>query len=217
MVENGELSREQDVNDLSSSETESAAEISQNSVSSEFSKTHEQKWYVVHTYSGYENKVKNNLLSKVKQMNMQEKIFQVLVPTEEEIEFKDGKKKTVQKKLYPGYVLVEMIMSDDSWFVVRNTSGVTGFVGPVGSGVRPMPLPDEEVKVILRQMGLEAPAKVTLDIDVGQVIKITKGPFEGFKGVVDEVSIEREKIKVLLTIFGRETPVELDFNQVEKI
>ncbi len=190
------------------------------------------KWYVIHTYSGYEKKVKSNLEKKIKKSkesigknsedskdvnvrNLEDYIFRVLVPTEDEIEFKDGKKKTVQKKIYPGYVLVEMIMDDYTWFVVRNTSGVTGFVGPVGSGVRPVPLPDDEVDKILRQMGLVEPAKVNLDISSGQLVKITKGPFEGFRGVV--VNIERDKIKVLLTMFGRETPVEVEFNQVEKI
>jgi transcriptional antiterminator NusG len=190
------------------------------------------KWYVIHTYSGYEKKVKSNLEKKIKKSkesigktsednkdvsgkNLEEYIFRILVPTEDEIEFKDGKKKIIQKKIYPGYVLVEMIMDDYTWFVVRNTSGVTGFVGPVGSGVRPVPLPDDEVDKILRQMGLVEPAKVNLDISSGQLVKITKGPFEGFKGVV--VNIERDKIKVLLTMFGRETPVEVEFNQVEKI
>jgi len=190
------------------------------------------KWYVIHTYSGYEKKVKSNLEKKIKkskesigktsednkdvsEKNLEDYIFRILVPTEDEIEFKDGKKKIIQKKIYPGYVLVEMIMDDYTWFVVRNTSGVTGFVGPVGSGVRPVPLPDDEVDKILRQMGLVEPAKVNLDISSGQLVKITKGPFEGFKGVV--VNIERDKIKVLLTMFGRETPVEVEFNQVEKI
>lgn len=190
------------------------------------------KWYVIHTYSGYEKKVKSNLEKKIKKSkesigktsedskeingkNLEDYIFRILVPTEDEIEFKDGKKKIIQKKIYPGYVLVEMIMDDYTWFVVRNTSGVTGFVGPVGSGVRPVPLPDDEVDKILRQMGLVEPAKVNLDISSGQLVKITKGPFEGFKGVV--VNIERDKIKVLLTMFGRETPVEVEFNQVEKI
>ncbi len=174
----------------------------------------ELKWYVIHTYSGYENKVRANLLRRIESMNMKDKIFQILVPTEEEIEFKDGKRKTVQKKIYPGYVLVEMIMRDDSWYVVRNTSGVTGFVGP---GVKPIPLPEEEVKVILRHMGLEAPVRVNLDIEVGQGVRITHGPFQDFHGIVDEVNSEREKIKVLITIFGRETPVELEFSQVEKL
>lgn len=173
-----------------------------------------RKWYVIHTYSGYENKVRTNLLRRIESMNMKDKIFQILVPTEEEIEFKDGKRKTVQKKIYPGYVLVEMIMKDDSWYVVRNTSGVTGFVGP---GVKPIPLPEEEVKVILRHMGLEAPVRVNLDIEKGQGVRITHGPFQDFHGIVDEVNSEREKIIVLITIFGRETPVELEFSQVEKL
>ncbi|MCQ2736035.1 MAG: transcription termination/antitermination protein NusG [bacterium] len=175
-----------------------------------------KRWYVVHTYSGYEKKVRDSLIRRIDSMNMREKIFEVLVPVETEIEFKNGKKKEVEKKLYPGYVLVEMIMADDSWYVVRNTSGVTGFVGPSGVDAKPVPLPEDEVKFIRSQMGLEAPSRVSLDIEVGQSVNVIKGPFEGFKGVVDEVSIEREKIKALLTIFGRETSVELDFNQVEK-
>lgn len=173
-----------------------------------------RKWYVVHTYSGYENKVRTNLLRRIESMGMKDKIFQVLVPTEEEIEFKDGKRKTVQKKVYPGYVLVEMIMHDDSWFVVRNTSGVTGFVGP---GVKPIPLPEDEVKTILRHMGLEAPIRVKIDLSVGQGVRVTHGPFQDFHGIVEEVNPERGKVKVLITIFGRETPVELEFSQVEKL
>ena len=171
-------------------------------------------WYVVHTYSGYENKVRDNLMHRIESMNMQKKIFQVLVPTEEEIEFKDGKKRTVQKKIYPGYVLVEMVMSDDSWYVVRNTSGVTGFVGP---GVKPLPLPPGEVQEILRRIGVEAPAKVKIDVSLGQGVRITRGPFKDFSGIVQEINAEREKLKVLVSIFGRETPVELDFGQVEKL
>jgi transcription termination/antitermination protein NusG len=171
-------------------------------------------WYVVHTYSGYENKVRDNLLHRIESMGMQKKIFQILVPTEEEIEFKDGKKRTVQKKIYPGYVLVEMIMSDDSWYVVRNTSGVTGFVGP---GVKPLPLPSSEVQEILRRIGVEAPAKIRIDVQLGQGVRITRGPFKDFAGIVKEVNPEREKLKVLVSIFGRETPVELDFGQVEKL
>jgi transcriptional antiterminator NusG len=174
----------------------------------------DRKWYVVHTYSGYENKVRTNLLRRIESMGMKDKIFQVLVPTEEEIEFKEGKRKTVQKKIYPGYVLVEMIMRDDSWFVVRNTSGVTGFVGP---GVKPIPLPEDEVKTILRHMGLEAPIRVKIDLSVGQGVRVTHGPFQDFHGIVEEVNPERGKVKVLITIFGRETPVELEFSQVEKL
>jgi transcriptional antiterminator NusG len=172
------------------------------------------KWYVIHTYSGYENKVKANLQRRISSLNMQDKIFQVLVPTEEEIEFKDGKKKTVQKKIYPGYVLVEMIMTDDSWYVVRNTSGVTGFVGP---GVKPIPLPDDEVKKILRMMGMEAPIKLKMDLMTGQMIRVNHGPFKDFHGIVEEVNTDREKVRVHISFLGRETPVELDFSHIEKV
>jgi len=171
-------------------------------------------WYVIHTYSGYENKVRDDILRRVKSMNMVDKIFQVLVPTEEELEFKDGKKKTVQRRVYPGYVFVEMIMSDDSWYVVRNTRGVTGFVSP---GQKPVPLPEDEVKRIKQIMGMEAPTRVKLQLDIGQQIRVTHGPFQDFHGVVDEVTPDKEKVRVLISIFGRETPVELDFGQVEKI
>ncbi len=172
------------------------------------------KWYVVHTYSGYENKVKANLERRIESLNMTEKIFKVLVPTEEEVEFKDGKRKSIQRKIYPGYVLVQMIMTDDSWYVVRNTSGVTGFVGP---GVKPIPLPDEEIKVILRRMGMEAPLKVNIDLGIGQTIRVIHGPFKDFHGVIEEVDADREKMRVLISFLGRETPVELDFGQVEKM
>ncbi len=191
-----------------------SGELADMEIEEEQEKDPERKWYVIHTYSGYENKVRANLLRRIESMKMKDKIFQILVPTEEEIEFKDGKRKTVQKKIYPGYVLVEMIMRDDSWYVVRNTSGVTGFVGP---GVKPIPLPEEEVKVILRHMGLEAPIRVNLDIEIGQGVRITHGPFQDFHGIVEEVNSEREKVVVLITIFGRETPVELEFSQVEKL
>ncbi len=171
-------------------------------------------WYVIHTYSGYENKVRDNLLRRIDSMNMRDKIFQVLVPTEEELEFKDGKKKTVQRKVYPGYVFVEMIMTEDSWYVVRNTSGVTGFVSP---GAKPVPLPEDEVKRIKQIMGMEAPTRVKIHLAVGQPVRVIHGPFQDFHGVVDEVSPDREKVRVLISIFGRETPVELDFGQVEKL
>ncbi|MGE0488300.1 MAG: transcription termination/antitermination protein NusG [Vulcanimicrobiota bacterium] len=171
-------------------------------------------WYVIHTYSGYENKVRDNLIRRIESMNMRDKIFQVLVPTEEELEFKDGKKKTVQRKVYPGYVFVEMIMTEDSWYVVRNTSGVTGFVSP---GAKPVPLPDDEVRRIKQIMGMEAPVRVKINLTVGQNVRVIHGPFQDFHGVVDEVSPDREKVRVLISIFGRETPVELDFGQVEKL
>ncbi len=173
-----------------------------------------RKWYVIHTYSGYENKVKMNLMRRINSLGMQDKIYQVLVPTEEEIEFKDGKKKTVQKKIYPGYVIVEMIMTDDSWYVVRNTSGVTGFVGP---GVKPIPLPKDEVKKIMRLMGMEAPVKVKMDLMVGQMVRVTHGPFKDFHGIIEEVNPDKEKLRVLISFLGRETPVELDFGQIEKM
>jgi transcription termination/antitermination protein NusG len=182
------------------------------------------KWYVVHTYSGHENKVKDNLIRRIESLNMRDRIFQVLVPTKEELEFKDGKKKTVVHKIYPGYVFVEMILTEDSWYVVRNTSGVAGFVtpgnggtGPNNQGARPVPLDDEEVSKLKQLMGLEAPVRVKLDLTVGQTIKVIYGPFQDFHGLVEEVSPEREKVRVLISFFGRETPVELDFGQVEKL
>jgi len=171
-------------------------------------------WYVIHTYSGYENKVRDNLMRRIDSMGMRDRIFQVHVPTEEELEFKDGKKKTVMRKIYPGYVFVEMILTEESWYVVRNTSGVTGFVSP---GAKPVPLPDDEVRRIKQLMGMEAPTRVKLDLAVGQAIKVTHGPFQDFHGVVEEVTPDREKVRVLISIFGRETPVELDFGQVEKL
>jgi len=171
------------------------------------------RWYVIHTYSGYENKVRTNLERRVESMNMREKIFRVLVPTEDEIEIKDGKRRIAKKKVFPGYVLVEMIMDDDSWYVVRNTPGVTGFVG---SGTKPLSLQDKEVKTILRQLGDETP-KFRITYQKGSAVRINSGPFLDFSGVVDEILAEKEKVRVLVSIFGRETPVELDFAQVEKI
>ncbi len=171
------------------------------------------RWYVIHTYSGYENKVRTNLERRVASMSMQEKIFRVLVPTEDEIEIKDGKRRIAKKKVFPGYVLVEMIMDDNSWYVVRNTPGVTGFVG---SGTKPLPLQEREVKAILRQLGDETP-KFRITYQKGSAVRINSGPFMDFSGVVDEILPEKEKVRVLVSIFGRETPVELDFAQVEKI
>ncbi|MBI2266071.1 MAG: transcription termination/antitermination protein NusG [Armatimonadetes bacterium] len=171
-------------------------------------------WYVIHTYAGYENKVRANLLKRIESMGMKDKIFQVIVPTEEEIEIRDGKRRTVQKKLYPGYVLVEMVMEDSSWYVVRNTSGVTGFLGPSGS--KPIPLDEKELKGIMKKMRTEAP-KMRISIQKGEKVKVNSGPFSEFYGIVQEVNAEREKVKVLISIFGRETPVELDYIQVEKL
>lgn len=176
----------------------------------------EKQWYVIHTYSGYENKVKTNLEKRVESMGMQDKIFRVLVPTEETKEVKDGKQRTVQRKVFPGYVLVEMIMTDDSWYVVRNTPGVTGFVGASGAGSKPIPLQPKEVQAILRQMGIQEP-KPTVDYEVGDKVKVKDGPFADFVGTIEEIQLDKQKVKVLVNLFGRETPVELDFSQVERI
>jgi transcriptional antiterminator NusG len=172
-----------------------------------------RRWFVIHTYSGYENKVKTNLEHRIQSMDMGDKIFQVLVPTEEEIEIKNGKRHPVERKIFPGYVLVEMVMSDDSWYVVRNTPGVTSFVG---SGNKPTELSDTEVRQILRQIKLDAP-KYKVAFTKGEAVRVTDGPFTDLHGVVDEVNPERNKVKVLVSIFGRETPVELDFLQIEKL
>ncbi|GIW06009.1 MAG: transcription termination/antitermination protein NusG [Dehalococcoidia bacterium] len=171
------------------------------------------EWYVIHTYSGYENKVKRNLEHRIETMDMRDKIFEVVIPTEEEIEVKDGQRRQVQRKVYPGYVLVNMIMDDDSWYVVRNTPGVTGFVG---HGNRPVPLEDHEVKQILRQMTAETP-RIKIGFQKGQSVRIIDGPFTEFVGTVDDINHEKGKVRVLVSFFGRETPVELDFLQVEKL
>lgn len=176
----------------------------------------EKNWYAVHTYSGYENKVKTNLEKRVVSMEMEDKIFRVLVPMEEEIEHKDGKKKSVMRKVFPGYVLVEMIMTDDSWYVVRNTPGVTGFVGSAGAGSKPTPLLPEEAQRILNQMGMEDAREVSNFI-VGEQVKVKEGPFANFVGSIEEIDLNREKLKVTVNMFGRETPVELDYDQVEKM
>ena len=173
----------------------------------------DRQWYVIHTYSGYENKVKTNLEHRVDSMGVKDKIYQVVIPTEDEIEIKDGQRRTVQKKVFPGYVLVQMVMSDDSWYVVRNTPGVTGFVG---SGTKPSPLDEGEVKRILKQMKMEAP-KVKVSFTPGERVKVVDGPFTDFIGVVDSINAEKGKVRVLVSFFGRETPVELDFLQVHRI
>jgi transcriptional antiterminator NusG len=179
----------------------------------EFQADDGRHWYVIHTYSGYENKVKQNLMHRIETMEMQDQIFRVIVPTEEEIEIKNGQRRTVHKKVFPGYVLVQMRMNDNSWYVVRNTPGVTSFVG---HGNRPTPLEDSEVKAILKQMEEEAP-KVRVSYMVGQAIKITDGPFTDFEGIVDAIDHERGRVRVLVSFFGREAPVELDFLQVTRL
>ncbi len=172
-----------------------------------------RNWFVIHCYSGYENKVRHNLEQRIESMGMKGKIFDVVVPTEEEIEVKDGKRRTVERRVFPGYLLVQMVMSEDSWYVVRNTPGVTGFVG---MGNVPTPLRPEEVAQILRRMEAEAP-KVKVTFKPSQKVRIVDGPFNDFIGTVAEIDMDRAKVRVMVSFFGRETPVELDFLQVEKV
>ncbi|MHB1315941.1 MAG: transcription termination/antitermination protein NusG [Christensenellales bacterium] len=167
------------------------------------------QWYVLHTYSGYENKVKTNLEKTIENRGMSDKILEVKIPVEEIVEVKNGKRKIVPRKIFPGYVLVKMILTDDSWYVVRNTRGVTGFVGP---GSKPVPLTDEEIAF----MGVENIA-IVLDIEIGQSVLVISGPLENFIGVVESIDNEKQKIRVSVSMFGRETPVELDFVQVQKL
>lgn len=176
----------------------------------------EKNWYVVHTYSGYENKVKMNLEKRVETMGMEDKIFRVIVPEDEETEIKNGKKKVVKKKFFPGYVLTEMIMTDDSWYVVRNTPGVTGFVGSSGSGSKPTPLLPDEVETVLKRMGVTEPG-VQIDFEMKENVRVTDGPFSDFTGSIEHIDIDKQKVKVHVNMFGRETPVELDFSQIEKL
>ena len=176
----------------------------------------EKNWYVVHTYSGYENKVKANLEKRVETMGMEDRIFRVVVPEEEETEVKDGKTKVTKKKVFPGYVLVEIIMTDDSWYVVLNTPGVTGFVGSSGAGSKPTALLDEEIEVVLKRMGVDE-SKFDIDFEVGDTVQVKEGPFATFAGPIEELDTDKGKVRVLVNMFGRDTPVELDFNQVEKL
>jgi len=172
-----------------------------------------RNWYVIHSYSGYENKVKQNLEHRIESLGVQDKIFEVVVPTEEEIELKDGHRRTVERRIFPGYILVDMIMDEDSWYVVRNTPGVTGFVGSIR---KPTPLRKRDVDRILKRMQAETP-KVKVSFRHGQKVRICDGPFEDFVGAVDEIYPEKGKVRILVSFFGRETPVELDFLQVEKL
>ena len=168
------------------------------------------RWYVVHTYSGYENKVKKDLENTIKNRELEEYFFDIIVPMEEQIEIKNGKTKTNIKKVFPGYVLVKMIVTEESWYIVRNTRGVTGFVG---SGTDPIPLTDEEI----RSMGFEDSSEINVDYDVDEQVQIMNGAFEGYIGTVQEINKEKGKVKVLVSMFGRETPVELEFSQVQKV
>jgi transcriptional antiterminator NusG len=172
-------------------------------------------WYAIHTYSGYENKVKSHLEARINSMDMRNKIFRVIVPMEEEVEIKQGQRRTVQRKVFPGYVLVEMVMSDEAWYVVRNTPGVTSFVG---SGTRPIPLQEHEMKSILKQVTKETEKpKAKISFAKGQSVRVIDGPFTEFIGTVSDINMDRNKVTVLVSFFGRETPVVLDFLQVEKI
>jgi transcriptional antiterminator NusG len=171
-----------------------------------------RRWYVVHCYSGYENKVRHAIEQRIETMGMEDRIFEVIVPTEEQIEIKDGKRKVVERRVFPGYILVNMIMDEDSWYVVRNTPGVTGFVG---MGNKPTPLRPEEVSQIMKRMEAEAPV-VKVSYKPGQKVRIIDGPFNDIVGIVEDIDMERSKVRVLVSFFGRETPVELDFLQVEK-
>ncbi len=172
-----------------------------------------RRWYVIHTYSGYEENVAHNLRQRIESLGMEDKIFNILIPTEKKIKIKNGKRKIVTEKIFPGYVLVEMIVTDDSWYVVRNTPNVTGFIG---SGTTPVPVSPEEIEKLKKRMGVQEP-KFKIDFSVDAPVKIIDGPFKGFEGKVAEVDEERGKVKVLVSMFGRETPVELDSLQVKKI
>lgn len=176
----------------------------------------ETNWYVIHTYSGYENKVKMNLEKRVETMGMDDKIFRVIVPEEEETSIKDGKKKVAMKKFFPGYVLAEMIMTDDSWYVVRNTPGVTGFVGSSGHGTKPTPLLPHEVDQLLKRIGM-SDKTVKVDFELKENVKVTDGPFANFMGTIESIDPDKQKLKVHVNMFGRETPVELEFSQVAKV
>lgn len=173
----------------------------------------ERNWYVIHTYSGYEEQVADSLRQRIESLSMQDKVFDVIVPKEKQIEIKNGKRKTVEKRIFPGYVLVDMIVTDDSWYVVRNTPNVTGFIG---FGVRPTPMFKEEIERIKKRMGVEEP-KYKIDFRIDDLVKITDGPLKGFEGKIEEVDQDRGKIRVLVNMFGRETPVTLDFLQAKKV
>lgn len=172
-----------------------------------------RQWYAIHTYSGYEEKVAESIQQRVESVDMADKIFGVMVPKEKQIEIKNGKRKIVEKKIFQGYVLVEMKMTEDAWYIIRNTPGVTGFVG---SGTEPTPVSDQEIAKIKKRMGVEDP-KHQIDYSVGEVVSITDGPFKGFDGAISEIDTAKGKIRVLVSMFGRETPVELDALQVKKV
>ena len=173
----------------------------------------ERRWYVIHTYSGYEEAVAKNLKQRIESLGMEDKIFNVIVPKEKKIKIKNGKRKVVEEKIYPGYVLVEMIVTDDSWYVVRNTPNVTGFVG---AGTTPIPISEKEIENLKKRMEVKEP-QYKIEVKVGDLVRITDGPFKDFEGKVSEIDKERGKVKVLVNLFGRDTPVELDSLQIKKL
>ena len=175
--------------------------------------TGQRGWYVIHTYAGYEEQVADNLKQRIESLSMEDKIFQVLVPKEKQIEIKNGSRKTIEKRIFPGYVLVEMIVTDDSWYVVRNTPNVTGFIG---LGVRPTPMSPEEIERIKKRMGVEEP-KYKIEFIKGDLVRIIDGPLKGFEAKVTDIDENKGKVKILVSMFGRETPVNLDFLQVKKV
>ncbi len=206
---NDQINPEEEPENLETDEVEEKPEL--DSLDSDL-RDDEAHWYVIHCYSGYENKVRHNLEQRIDSMGMKDRIYDVVIPTQEEIEVKDGKRRTVERHVFPGYVLVNMVMSEESWYVVRNTPGVTGFVG---MGNEPTPLRSDEVSQILRRMEAEAP-HVKVSFKVGERVRIVDGPFNDFRGTVAEIDLDRSKVRVMVNFFGRETPVELDFLQVEK-
>jgi transcriptional antiterminator NusG len=175
--------------------------------------TQGRRWYVLHTYSGYEENVEKNLKQRIESMDMEDKIYGILIPTEKKIRIKNGKRKVVEEKIFPGYVLVEMVVTDDSWYVVRNTPNVTGFIG---TGTIPTPISEKEIKSLQKRMGVEEP-KFTIDVSVGSPVRITDGPFKNLEGKITNIDEAKGKVKVLVSMFGRETPVELDFLQIKKL
>ncbi|MCX6800058.1 MAG: transcription termination/antitermination protein NusG [Candidatus Falkowbacteria bacterium] len=172
-----------------------------------------RRWFAIHTYSGYEENVANNLRQRIESMDMEDKIFKILIPTEKKIKIKNGKRKVIEEKIFPGYVLVEMVVNDDSWYVVRNTPNVTGFIG---TGTIPTPLSEKEIKNLQKRMGVEEP-KFNIDVTKGSPVKITDGPFKNLEGKVVSLDESKGRVKVLVSMFGRETSVELDFLQIKKI
>ncbi len=192
---------------------EDAAESDVEDINLDQESDDDRAWFVVHCYSGYENKVRHNLEQRIESMGMKDKVFDVVIPTQEEIEVRDGKRRSIERHVFPGYVLVNMVMSEESWYVVRNTPGVTGFVG---MGNDPIPLRPEEVSQILRRMEAEAPT-IKVTYKAGETVRIIDGPFNDFHGTVDEIDMDRSKVRIMVNFFGRSTPVELDFLQVEKV